>query len=372
MRSSPPAGDATVYPVDLTDTEATQAATHAVGSDLGPISVLVNNVGWNGKAGFFLDLPPERWDQAYRLNLYPTFNATRAVLPGMVERRGGAIVSIASDAGFGEFRMGDYGPMKAGVMAFARIIAKEYGRYGVRSNTVCPGLVIPEPDAIGAGSLWQADIGFGEQIVADMEKATPLRHASGGRRHRRRRRLAGFGPGPHADRTGRQRVRRLQHAALTRATGRTTCATNDRSSCCAGCTAPTRHGRGRSAAASMHNPATVYTSPERFAAELRVLFRGQPVLVALSCELREPGSFVTLTVGDVPLAVVRQPDGSVQGLRQRLSPPRLDAADGAVRRWAALDPLPVPRLDLRPRRRASGRSRAPRPASTTSTRRPTG
>ena len=93
----------------------------------------------------------------------------------MVERRAGAIVSIASDAGFGEFRMGDYGPMKAGVMAFARIIAKEYGRYGVRSNTVCPGLVIPAPEAIGEGSLWQADIGFGEQIIADMEKATPLR-----------------------------------------------------------------------------------------------------------------------------------------------------------------------------------------------------
>ena len=168
-------GAATVYAVDLTDVEGTQAAMGAAGADLGPVGVLVNNVGWNGRAQFFLDLPPERWEQAFRLNLFPTLNATRAVLPGMVERRAGAIVSIASDAGFGEFRMGDYGPMKAGVMAFARIIAKEYGRYGVRSNTVCPGLVIPEPDAIGEGSLWQADIGFGEQIVADMEKATPLR-----------------------------------------------------------------------------------------------------------------------------------------------------------------------------------------------------
>ena len=44
-----------------------------------------------------------------------------------------------------------------------------------------------------------------------------------------------------------------------------------------------------------------------------MLFRGQPVLVALSCELRDPGSFATLTVGDVPLVVVRQPDGSVKG-----------------------------------------------------------
>ena len=64
--------------------------------------------------------------------------------------------------------------------------------------------------------------------------------------------------------------------------------------------------------ASMHNPASVYTSPERYAAETSVLFRGQPVLVAMTCELRQPGSFVTLTVGGVPLAVVRQDDGTAR------------------------------------------------------------
>jgi 2-hydroxycyclohexanecarboxyl-CoA dehydrogenase len=168
-------GAATVYPVDLTDVDGTQAAADAVEADLGPIAVLVNNVGWNGRAAFFLDLPPERWEQAYRLNLFPTLNATRAVLPRMVERRAGSIVSIASDAGFGELRMGDYGAMKAGVMAFSRTIAKEYGRYGIRANAVCPGLVIPADDAIGAGSLWQAEVGFGEKEIGDMEKAIPLR-----------------------------------------------------------------------------------------------------------------------------------------------------------------------------------------------------
>jgi 2-hydroxycyclohexanecarboxyl-CoA dehydrogenase len=168
-------GRATVYVVDLTDVDATQSAADAVEADLGPVAVLVNNVGWNGKAAFFLDLPPERWDQAYRLNLFPTLNATRAVLGRMVERRAGAIVSIASDAGFGEFRMGDYGPMKAGVMAFSRTIAKEYGRYGIRSNAVAPGLVIPETDAIGAGSLWRAEIGFGEKEIGAMERSIPLR-----------------------------------------------------------------------------------------------------------------------------------------------------------------------------------------------------
>lgn len=171
-------GDAVVYAVDLTDVEATAAAATSVESDLGPVVTLVNNVGWNGLASFFLDLGPERWDKAYRLNLFPTFNATHAVLPAMVERREGSIVSISSDAGFGEFRMGDYGAMKAGVMAFTRTIALEYGRYGIRANTVCPGLVIPGEDDMGEQSLWQQETGMGETQVANITAGIPLRRRS--------------------------------------------------------------------------------------------------------------------------------------------------------------------------------------------------
>lgn len=65
--------------------------------------------------------------------------------------------------------------------------------------------------------------------------------------------------------------------------------------------------------ASMHNPATAYTSPERFDAEMRLLFRGRPVLVGMSCELREPGGYVTLDAGGVPLVAVRQADGTARG-----------------------------------------------------------
>jgi 2-hydroxycyclohexanecarboxyl-CoA dehydrogenase len=168
-------GQVATFTVDLTDTEATAAAAAAVDAELGSVAVLVNNVGWNGPAEFFLDLTPQRWEQAYRRNLFPAFNATQAVLPAMVERRNGAIVSISSDAGFGEFRMADYGAMKAGVMSFTRTIAKEYGRYGIRANTVCPGLVIPEPDAIGEGSLWQSDIKMGAAQIKNIEAGIPLR-----------------------------------------------------------------------------------------------------------------------------------------------------------------------------------------------------
>ena len=163
------------FPVDLTDVDATAATVGAVEADLGPVAVLVNNVGWNGPAEFFLDLDPQRWDKAYQLNIVPTFSATRAVLPSMVERRSGAIVSISSDAGFGDLRMSDYGAMKAGVMAFTRTIAKEYGRYGIRANTVCPGLVIPTVDDRGDESLWQQDINMGEKEIGNIESGIPLR-----------------------------------------------------------------------------------------------------------------------------------------------------------------------------------------------------
>jgi phenylpropionate dioxygenase-like ring-hydroxylating dioxygenase large terminal subunit len=69
---------------------------------------------------------------------------------------------------------------------------------------------------------------------------------------------------------------------------------------------------GPLAPASMHNPARAYTAPDRFADEMTLLFRGQAVLATLSCELREPGSYVTLNAGGVPLAIVREVDGTVR------------------------------------------------------------
>jgi NAD(P)-dependent dehydrogenase (short-subunit alcohol dehydrogenase family) len=171
-------GRASGFDLDVTDVAATRAAIERIERDLGPAAVLVNNVGWNGKAEFFLNLTPERWHKAFQLNLFSTLNVTHAVLGRMVERREGAIVSIASDAAFGEFRMADYGAMKAGVLAFTRTIAKEYGRYGIRANAIAPGLVLPEEGAIGEGSLWAGETGMGPKEIQNIESGIPLRRRS--------------------------------------------------------------------------------------------------------------------------------------------------------------------------------------------------
>lgn len=85
---------------------------------------------------------------------------------------------IASDAAFGQIRQGVYGASKAAVVALARTTAREHGRHGIRSNVVCPGLVIPDgPDAIGASSLWAVgeDEVFNPKQIEFMVKDTPLR-----------------------------------------------------------------------------------------------------------------------------------------------------------------------------------------------------
>jgi 2-hydroxycyclohexanecarboxyl-CoA dehydrogenase len=85
----------------------------------------------------------------------------------MKEAGGGAIVFIASDAAFGQIRQGVYGASKAAMVALARTTAREHGRYGIRSNVVCPGLVIPDgPEAIGALSLWSV----GKDAVFDQKQ----------------------------------------------------------------------------------------------------------------------------------------------------------------------------------------------------------
>lgn len=168
-------GRAHVFRVDATDKTIVAEAVAEVRGRLGRIDVLVNNIGWSGRLGFFLNIEPERWDKAYRLNLLPTLIMTRAVLPAMMEQRSGAIVSIASDAGFGMQHVSDYGAMKAGVMAFSRSIAAEYGGFGVRSNIVAPGLVMPRPEDIGTGSFWNEGIGYGEKELAQVKEHAPLK-----------------------------------------------------------------------------------------------------------------------------------------------------------------------------------------------------
>src|SRR5690606_124212 len=127
------------YTVDITDLAAVRKAVEALEADAGPIDVLVNNAGWD-KAAPFLASTPELWKQLIDINLYGPINMHYAVLPGMVARRRGRVVNIASDAGrVGSSGESVYSACKGGIIAFTKTLAREHARHNIQLNTVCPG-----------------------------------------------------------------------------------------------------------------------------------------------------------------------------------------------------------------------------------------
>ena len=146
---------AVVVATDVTNHESVNAMVEAVLAEYGGVDVLVNNAGWTIDR-LFLEKPREEWEREVQVNLWGAINCIHAVLPGMVERQGGSIVCLSSDAGrMGEYREAVYSACKAGVIALSKSVARETGRYGLRLNCVCPGLVVPpEEEAISETSMW--------------------------------------------------------------------------------------------------------------------------------------------------------------------------------------------------------------------------
>ena len=108
---------------------------------LGPISVLVNNAGIT-RDNLLLRMSEEEWDQVLSVNLKGAFNATKAVARGMMKRRAGAIVNIASVIGLmGNAGQANYAASKAGLMGFTKSIAREFASRGVRCNAIAPGFI---------------------------------------------------------------------------------------------------------------------------------------------------------------------------------------------------------------------------------------
>jgi NAD(P)-dependent dehydrogenase (short-subunit alcohol dehydrogenase family) len=111
---------------------------------LGPIDVLVNNAG-RAKSRAFAKLTLEEWQGTLDVNLTGAFLVTREVLPGMVARRWGRVVNIASTAGLRGCRYtAHYCASKHGLVGLTRALAVEFADRGITTNAVCPGWVQTE------------------------------------------------------------------------------------------------------------------------------------------------------------------------------------------------------------------------------------
>jgi 2-hydroxycyclohexanecarboxyl-CoA dehydrogenase len=123
-------------PLDITDYEAVKKAV----AEAGAVDILVNNAGWDMFKPF-LKSDPAFWHKIISINLVGAMNMLHCVLPGMVERGGGKVVNIASDAGrVGSSGEAPYSACKGGIIALTKTLSRELASKGVRLNTVCPGL----------------------------------------------------------------------------------------------------------------------------------------------------------------------------------------------------------------------------------------
>ena len=110
-------------------------------AEFGKIDILVNNAGIV-KDKSFVKMTSEMWDDVISVNLTGTFNCTKAVIDGMLERQYGRIVNISSVIGrMGNRGQANYAASKAGIIGLTQTLAKEFADKGVTVNAVAPGFI---------------------------------------------------------------------------------------------------------------------------------------------------------------------------------------------------------------------------------------
>ena len=135
-------GRSATFAADLSDAAQARELVATVERELGPVHGLVNNAGIMPESPF-LEISDAEWDEVIRTDLTAAFACSQAVLGGMVERGSGSIVMISSRLGqIGFAGVAHYAVAKAGLIALAKSIAREFGPQGVRANAIAPGVVV--------------------------------------------------------------------------------------------------------------------------------------------------------------------------------------------------------------------------------------
>mgnify|MGYP000913182266 FL=1 len=124
--------------VDITDTVAVQQAVSAAG----PIDILVNSAGIVGPNKPLWEVDVDDWKRTFDVNVAGLFAVTKAVIPGMIERGWGRIVSMASMAGKdGNPNLSAYSASKAAVIGLTKSLGKELAKTGVIANAIAPAVI---------------------------------------------------------------------------------------------------------------------------------------------------------------------------------------------------------------------------------------
>ena len=118
-----------------------EALIEAIGKEVGPLTILVNNAGIT-RDGLLMRMSDEDWQAILDTNLTSVYRSSKAAMRGMMKARKGRIINIASVVGVtGNAGQTNYAAAKAGIIAFSKSLAKEIGSRGVTVNVVAPGFI---------------------------------------------------------------------------------------------------------------------------------------------------------------------------------------------------------------------------------------
>ncbi len=136
-------------PCDLADPASVEALVPAVESALGSLDILVNNAGVT-RDNLFMRMKDDEWDSVLAINLTAVFRLSRAALKGMMRRRFGRIINIASVVAVsGNPGQGNYAAAKAGMIGMSKALAREVATRAITVNCIAPGFIAsPMTDAL--------------------------------------------------------------------------------------------------------------------------------------------------------------------------------------------------------------------------------
>ena len=161
--------------LDVADPASVEALIDGIASDIGPVSILVNNAGIT-RDNLLMRMKDEDWQAILDTNLTSVYRTSKAVMRAMMKARKGRIINIASVIGVtGNAGQANYAAAKAGIIGFSKSMAREIGSRGITVNVVAPGFIDTDmtrslPEDARKGMLVQIALGrLGEP--ADIARA---------------------------------------------------------------------------------------------------------------------------------------------------------------------------------------------------------